>query len=541
MRPLTNNFVTNNKNHFGTKQIQQSKVNEKKGPLKVIPGVKSTWPSEKWMTVKYGKKPSANKDRKSKSSSKQNEHPNRPQEIIQSASAAIPILNPTDCASPANSPVQQNSIKMNKKRFQRVNEKRIPIDNARSQNKRRGDLLPESSFKTAKAMFAVIKSTHHLHQVMDNCARPKQITRHEKLLSVFPKPFANDENLQKEIKNIAQNWGKSLCLTLSQHYQRVRNETLNKLEGGPILEKELRDAALSLATKWTKNKLKKLSDLSLMEAMDLINCAIKKQRATIQENFGGQLLDDITEHEIELQEIQKPVDEEVQQQEIQEPVDEEVQQQEIQEPAEYEVLQQEIREPVECEDQEQDLGRNKGPILSLQNSCQNEILPISYALPKAGKIHWKLPKNEEATKWLITDEQFLGKVPNDFFHVTLPGCNLKDLVNLFNCFEVHSHISLILIHVGYSGILKDHYLRYMSTVIKKVTTQCENASVFFTNLISERHNSKINLFNKTCREKCPHNFIEINFDNVTFSNEVEKFEKIFQEWMSELLRLKGSQ
>jgi hypothetical protein len=87
--------------------------------------------------------------------------------------------------------------------------------------------------------------------------RTKKITRHENFLSVFPKPFANDENLQNEIKNIGQNWGKSLSLTLSQHYQKVRNETLNKLEGGPILEMKLRDAALSLATKWTKKQTEK--------------------------------------------------------------------------------------------------------------------------------------------------------------------------------------------------------------------------------------------------------------------------------------------
>jgi hypothetical protein len=108
MRPLTNNFITNNKIILALNKFNNQRSIKRKDPPKVIPGVKSTWPSEKWITVKYGKKPPANKERKSKSSSKQNEDPNRPQEIIQSASEAIPILNPTDCASPANSPVQQN-------------------------------------------------------------------------------------------------------------------------------------------------------------------------------------------------------------------------------------------------------------------------------------------------------------------------------------------------------------------------------------------------------------------------------------------------
>jgi hypothetical protein len=108
MRPLTNNFITNNKIILALNKFNNQRSIKRKDPPKVIPGVKSTWPSEKWITVKYGKKPPANKERKSKSSSKQNEDPNRPQEIIQSASEAIPILNPTDCASPANSPLQQN-------------------------------------------------------------------------------------------------------------------------------------------------------------------------------------------------------------------------------------------------------------------------------------------------------------------------------------------------------------------------------------------------------------------------------------------------
>ena len=99
----------------------------------------------------------------------------------------------------------------------------------------RKDILPAHVFNAAKWMPKVLKCSHHLDQLREGYI-PKQIGREASRLASFAKPFASENSLETKFSEIADDWSKSFCSILREHYSRVRNTTLWELESTPLID-----------------------------------------------------------------------------------------------------------------------------------------------------------------------------------------------------------------------------------------------------------------------------------------------------------------
>jgi hypothetical protein len=345
------------------------------------------------------------------------------------------------------------------------------------------NFLPVPLFQIAKTMCSILKSTHHLFQVEGGNV-PKQAS----FLKSFPKPFAPNEHIKNCVNEIADQWSKKLCQSLQKHYNSTRLSNLVLLENSLDCSDEEWDSCLMLATKWTRSSLKNFSESESKESLDLINSARKKQQT-------------LKELVVSSSSVAPP----------------------------FEPL--EVEEILECEPSDPvNVAVSEEPVESLSHTLSSNA--VSFV--NVGKKMWKIPENFVEKKLLITDEKFVGPVPNDFFHVTFPNCSVWDLNNTVRNSVLPKDISLVLIHVGYKSC-NDNNLKYISTVAEKVKTSCPNAKVFFTSLVSKSVDVNIARFNKTCKDKYAEFFLDCDLREVNFTTDKDKSEKLFVDWIKALI------
>ena len=151
------------------------------------------------------------------------------------------------------------------------------------------------------------------------------------------------------------------------------------------------------------------------------------------------------------------------------------------------------------------------------------------------KKNWKLPEKIEQAKLLITDENFTGPIPNDFFHVILPGCSLWDLNNVIKNSLVPINTSLFLIHIGYNKIENETNLKYLTTIYNKITAWNSANQIFFTALVSKSVNRDFARFNTFASKQLPNNFLNVLLQDDKYNNNTEKSELLFQKWCACLI------
>jgi hypothetical protein len=351
------------------------------------------------------------------------------------------------------------------------------------------NFLPQPLFKIAKTMCSVLKSTHHLVQVEGRNV-PQQISKQASWLKSFPKPFAPNDSIKKSINEIADQWSNNLCKNLRFHYESVRLSNLVILENSFESSDEEWNSCLELALKWTRSSFKNFSEIEFKEGRELIFSARRKQKVLIDSVVSSFSAAPFLE------------------------------------PAE--VIENEEREPtdstsaVECVEAADSLVPSEG-----NNS-------ISFA--NIGKKLWKLPENLEFKKLLITDENFVGPVSLDFFHVTFPSCSVWDLYNVIRNSVLPKDLSLVLIHAGYKTNSQNN-LKYIKTIAEKVKNASPNAKLFFTSLVSKSVNADIARFNKICKEEYSDFFLDCDLREISFTTVQDKSEKLFVEWIKTLISL----
>jgi hypothetical protein len=145
----------------------------------------------------------------------------------------------------------------------------------------RKDILPEHVFNAAKRMSKVLKCSHHLDQLREGYI-PKQVGREASRLASFAKPFANENSLETKFSEIADDWSKSFCSILREHYNRVRNTTLWELESTPLIDDRHWEKASNLAIKWARNSHKnKITNECIKESLELLDMAHKKSLTSL--------------------------------------------------------------------------------------------------------------------------------------------------------------------------------------------------------------------------------------------------------------------
>lgn len=354
--------------------------------------------------------------------------------------------------------------------------------------------LSEFHFKIAKTMTCVLKTTHHLHQVETQV--PKQIAKQAELLTKFPKPFAPNEGIKIKFDEIAKNWCTCVCETLQFHYNTTRNEGLGFLESVENVVSKDWDACLSLALKWTRSS-KQISDFSLKEGLELINLARDKFLRSLETSLevsNANLVSFCSNspartHETSISENQTVLEQADSQME------------------------------------------------ALSNHINN-IQPVSshnyISFASVSKKNWVIPVILEHKKLLISDENFVGPVPSDFLHISLPNCSIWDLNNVLKRSSLDPNLSLIIFHIGYKSFSTNNNLNYIRTSLDKVKSTCPNTKVFFTSLVSKSFDSTLGRFNKFCQDNLADNFLDCDLKNISYNTDFEKSEKLFQEWFAKL-------
>ena len=351
------------------------------------------------------------------------------------------------------------------------------------------NFLPQPLFNVAKTMCSILKATHHLFQV-EGVNVPKQISKQASLLKSFPKPFAPNESIKKCIVEIADQWSKNLCKNLRAHYESVRLSNLVLLENVSECSDNEWDSCMNLALKWTRSSFKNFSDSELKEGRDSICSARRKQKEVYRDTV-----------------VSSP---------SAAPLTEPVKVSNIAEvPTEHTIVSEEL-------EVEKSL-----PLLKSKNSLSFE---------KLGKKLWIIPESFEEKKLLITDENFVGPVSLDFFHVTLPNCSVWDLYNVVRNSVLPKDLSLILVHVGYKTKFQ-HNLNYLKTIADKIKVVCPNAKLFFTSLVSKSVDGDIARFNNWCKQEFSDFFIDCDLREVSFTTVEDKSEKLFAEWIKILISL----
>jgi hypothetical protein len=375
-------------------------------------------------------------------------------------------------------------------------------------------VLSSAAFDNAKAMCTVLKATHHLEQVSSNRI-PRMIGKQSDFLAYFPKAFAPTETLKKQFRHIADQWSKSICSTMEVHYSTVRNESLNQLEDAFWNGQESWEASKSLALKWTRNQFK-ISPSALREGLDLLEMARKKNKSyfDLAVNEQTQSIDMNTKLYVNAATSQQELPNCSTQQEIRVSIVD-----------------------LDASNETPEITDSYPSTCSTVNELNNQTNDNnSFIFSTKQKKNYKIPDGIVQHKLLITDETFVGPVSSDFFHLTLPKCNVWDLYHVFRNSTLNPETSLILVHIGYKSV-KQTTLRYLGTIIGSVKTKYPNAKIMFTNLFSEINDSEIIPFNEFCKSKYPENFLEINCENLPLNNIIEKSNILFFEWNKKLTHL----
>jgi hypothetical protein len=111
---------------------------------------------------------------------------------------------------------------------------------------------------------------------------PKQVGREASRLALFAKPFANENSLETKFSEIADDWSKSFCSILREHYNRVRNTTLWELKSTPLIDDRDWEKASNLTIKWARNShKKKITNESIKESLELLYMAHKRSLTSL--------------------------------------------------------------------------------------------------------------------------------------------------------------------------------------------------------------------------------------------------------------------
>jgi len=347
-------------------------------------------------------------------------------------------------------------------------------------------ILPPNLFKIAKRMCSILKCTHHLGQVSCSVI-PKQISKHSQILKSFPKPFAVNEQIKKKIFEVANKWSSDLCSALANHYLLTRNSDLGFLEEVIDCTEEDWETCLKVAERWTGSTFKNFHEGDLKEGRELIKTA-------------------------RLKSLEKRVEDEG------EGVEEETE-----------------AETAEMGETAQVSVPSSGPF-SQEESPIGHSSGFTFENTKISKKVWKIPANIEEKKLLITDDNFVGPVASDFFHLTLPKTSIWDLYNVFRNSNLKSDFSLILIHIGYKST-SDCNLKCVRTIIEKLRLSHPNTKIFFTSLVSKLMDKYVARFNNYCKDNISDFFLNCDLRDISFESIEEKSGKLFVAWNSTLISL----
>ena len=425
----------------------------------------NTWPSNDWV---------------------RKEKKGRPADFYNSNKNAVPAVSPDSESSRTKNADKIEAIKTvatdsNPKSVEISEPKRVNSKNAArntnqgtQQNSKR-NFLPEPLFKIAKTMCSVLKSTHHISQV-EGGKIPRQISNQAKILKSFPKPFAPNDVIKSQINDVADLWSKNLCGRMENHYLNTRNADLIKLETSSDVTEEQWQNCLSVAIIWTRCSFKKLPDNELKDGLALVSMARNK-------NLNAPSCSPTSSNSLEI--VQ-------------------------------EVL------PIVSQSNVGPIPPEKVVLISKEktNACLSQ---------NVSKKDWKVPENMEHKKLLITDENFVGPVSNDFFHLTLPKCAVWDLYNVIRNSCLKPDLSLVLIHLGYKTN-KDHNINLFRSIVEKIKTSCPNVKVFITSLVSKLMDKNVSFFNHFCKENYADLFLDCDLREVNFDTIQDKSEKLFLAW-----------
>jgi hypothetical protein len=385
--------------------------------------------------------------------------------------------------------------------------------------------LPDDKYQLVKRMTTIYKTTHHLPSI-SGVVPPKQIAKQERILRKLPQPHAPTAELQDVFRQLANDWSTGLCQAMRSHYETIRLKALRELESMEnIPTKEQWEQAQQLALKWTKSTFKKkLTDVTVQESNNFINLA--RLRQTLSENTGSIASINIEEDDESMSNDRTTID-------IERPeridLDESIPNQRT--ALDLGTTERNYLDGVTLNERTADDIRNT-EMTDLDDGYVPSPSQNIFSLAECPKKDWVTPENISQKKLLFTDENFVGPVPNDIAHISIPRGTLWDLNQMLLKSVPKTDISLVLIHIGYNA--NKNPFKYIQPIINKLEKACPTTKIFFTRLASIDNNADD--FNRVCKDNFDYYFLDCPLINTCHSIN-EQSECFFNEWMKALNHL----
>jgi len=99
----------------------------------------------------------------------------------------------------------------------------------------------------------------------------------------------------------------------------------------------------------------------------------------------------------------------------------------------------------------------------------------------------------------------------------------------------------VILHIGYRGVEKESYHKYIATAHNKLSEWNPHIKVFTTALVSKIFDKNLSAFNTFAQEKLSHSFLNVDLNNFAFSTEEEKSDKLLKGWLRKIENLNSLQ
>ena len=151
-----------------------------------------------------------------------------------------------------------------RKRTDFSNRQRVPSrqQSRRTPDRPRSELIPTEYFALTREHFALIKSRHHLHRLVEV---PISLQRTAESLAKAAKPAFRNDYFDSTAASLAEDWLQATHESLRGHYYCIIEACLSTMRDTPVPEAVLQRST-ALCIKWARRQLGRRLDPVILEA-----------------------------------------------------------------------------------------------------------------------------------------------------------------------------------------------------------------------------------------------------------------------------------